>query len=232
MLENLIEALNKLCDPEKAKNSAWFFKTGEGEYGHGDEFIGVTVPEQRKLARKYKDLTLPEIEGLLESPIHEHRLTGLFILVGQYQKAKDEATKKKLAEFYLKNLKYVNNWDLVDSSAPYILGDYLLDRPKDKLYELAKSKDLWERRVAMLTCFGFIRKGEFEDALGIAEILVNDSEDLIQKAVGWMLREIGDKDLKTEEKFLDKHYKTMPRTMLRYAIEKFTPEKKQFYMRK
>ncbi len=229
MLEDLIEEFNKICNPEKAKASSWFFKTGEGQYGYGDQFIGVTVPEQRKLAKKYKDSSLAKLEGSLASPIHEHRLTSLFILVLQYQKAKD---KKPFADFYLKNLKFVNNWDLVDSSAPYILGDYLLDKPKEQLYKLARSKDLWERRVAMISCGGFIKKNEFSDALEIAEILVGDKEDLIQKAVGWMLREIGNRDLKMEEKFLDKHYLSMPRTMLRYAIEKFSPKKKAHYMGK
>ena len=226
---SVIKDLKRKGTAKRAKASAWFFKTGEGQYGAGDQFIGITVPEQRRLAKKYRDLTLPEIEGMLKSKIHEHRLTALFILVGQYQKAKE---KKPLVAFYLKNLKFVNNWDLVDSSAPYILGDYLLDKNKDQLYTLAKSKDLWERRVAMIACGGFIRKNKFEDALKIAEILKDDKEDLIQKAVGWMLREVGNRDLKVEEKFLDKHYQMMPRTMLRYAIEKFTPKKKAWYMGK
>src|SRR3990167_10670066 len=162
MFTELIEDFRKISSAEKAKASSWFFKTGEGQYGAGDQFIFITVPEQRRLAKKYRDLTLPEVEGLLKSKIHEHRLTALFILVGQYQKAKE---KKPLVAFYLKNLKFFNNWDLVDSSAPYILGDYLLDKNKDQLYTLAKSKDLWERRVAMISCGGFIRKNKFEDAL-------------------------------------------------------------------
>lgn len=228
-LDNLFKEFRENSSAEKAKASAWFFKTGPGQYGEGDQFIGLTVPEQRKLANKYKDLPKAELEKLISSPIHEHRLTALFILVTQYKNAKE---KKPLVDFYLKNLRFVNNWDLVDSSASYILGDWLLNKPKDQIYQFAKSKNLWERRVAMLSAGGFISKGEFEDVFKIAEILLNDEEDLIHKAVGWMLREVGKKDLKVEERFLDKHYKTMPRTMLRYAIEKFTPEKKAHYMAK
>lgn len=232
MLENLLKEFKSLASAEKAKASGWFFKTGEGQYGYGDEFIGVTVPEQRKLAKKYQDLPLKDIQELLSSKIHEHRLTALFILVGQYQKAQDAVSRGKLADFYLQNLKGVNNWDLVDSSAPYILGDWLLKKDKTILYQLAKSQNMWSRRVAVLGAGGFISQGEFGDVLKISEILLTDKEDLIHKAVGWMLREVGKRDFQAEEGFLNKHYKSMPRTMLRYAIEKFTAEKKAYYMRK
>lgn len=232
MLNNLLKEFKEKASPEKAKASAWFFKTEEGQYGHGDQFIGLTVPVQRQIAKKYQTLPLTELEKLISSPIHEHRLTALFILVGQYQKASEEKTKQKLVDFYLDNLKWVNNWDLVDSSAPYILGNYFLKRDKDLFYKLAKSTNLWEKRIAMVGVGGFIREGKLEDVLKVAEILINDREDLIQKAVGWMLREIGNRNLKIEEDFLNKHYQQMPRTMLRYAIEKFSPSKKAFYMKK
>jgi len=227
------QELKKLSNLKKAKTHSRFFKTGKGEYGEGDRFLGLTVPQQRQVAKKHTALPLKEIQKLLESKIHEHRLTALFILIHQYQKG-DNHLKKTIYDFYFKNTNNINNWDLVDISAPKIVGDYLLNKtPKRKiLYQLAHSSNLWERRIAIISTFTFIRGEEFKDALAIAKILVNDNHDLIHKAVGWMLREIGKIDQTTEEKFLRKHYKTMPRTMLRYAIEKFNEKKRKLYLQK
>lgn len=229
-LSDLKAALRKTATSEKAKASAWFFKTGPGQYGEGDQFIGATVPEQRKVARAFKDLPLDQVEKLLKSPIHEERLVALFILVGQFQKA-DEKTKKEIYEFYLSNTDRVNNWDLVDSSAGYILGTYLLDKPRDILYKLAQSKSLWERRIAAISTLAFIMKGEAADTLKIAEILLDDKEDLMHKAVGWMLREVGKRVSKAElVSFLKKYYSRLPRTTLRYAIEHFPPERRKNFL--
>ena len=229
VLENIKTDFQNLQNPEKAKQLSRFFKTGKGEYGEGDIFLGIIVPEQRKLAKKYSDIPLDDISHLLKSPIHEHRLTSLFILVLKYNK-EDEKGKKKVVDFYVSNLKHVNNWDLVDSSAPYILGNYLLDNERSILYRLASSDNLWERRIAILSTFSFIKNNQYEDALNISGILISDEHDLIHKAVGWMLREIGKRDIKIEEEFLQKHYREMPRTMLRYAIEKFDEEKRKSYL--
>jgi len=233
MLNQLKKDLRKLANSKKGKDLSKFFKTGKGEYGEGDIFLGIAVPNQRKIAKKYATLSLGEIQDLLSSKIHEHRLTSLFILISKFENGNNKL-KKEIFDFYLKNTKNINNWDLVDLSAPKILGAYMLDNPKEKkiLYKLAKSKNLWEKRIAMLSTFAFIKNNEFDDALKISKILLKDEHDLIHKAVGWMLREIGKKDQKTEEKFLKKHYKKMPRTMLRYAIEKFQKNKKEFYMKK
>jgi len=221
--------LQKLANPKQAKLLQRFFKTGKGEYGEGDIFLGIKVPEQRKIAKKYSDLTLKYIQELLSSKIHEHRLVALFILVDKYKQAKN---KKELVDFYLKNTKYINNWDLVDLSAPNIVGDYLLDKDKSILYKLAKSDNLWEKRIAVLATFAFIKDNQFEDAFKISEILLKDNHDLIHKAVGWMLREIGKRNLEAEERFLNNHYKKMPRTMLRYAIERFPESKRKYYLKK
>jgi len=216
----------------KSKVLAGFFKTGEGQYGEGDVFIGVNVPDCRKVARKYTRVDLDIVKRLIESKIHEERLTGLLILVDKYEKFGDN--KKEIVDFYLNNLKGVNNWDLVDLTAPKILGDYLLNFVEDRkvLYEFADSGDLWKRRISIVSCYTFIRVKKFEDCLKISEILLNDEHDLIHKAVGWMLREVGKRDVNVLENFLKKHYRIMPRTMLRYAIEKFSKEKKDFYMSK
>lgn len=223
------QELKKISSTKKAKASQWFFKTGPGQYGENDIFIGVTVPEQRQIAKKYKALPLKEVEKLLQSPVHEHRLTALFIMILQYQKASDPA-KQALVKLYIKNIRHINNWDLVDTSAPKILGDYMLHTPRTQLYTWAKSKNIWERRIAILTTQAFIRNHDFTDTLAIAELLLNDTHDLIHKAVGWMLREVGNKDQVVEENFLKKYYTTMPRTMLRYAIEKFPPIIRQRYL--
>ncbi len=231
MLNQLKKDLKKLANPEKASILQRFFKTGKGEYGEGDVFLGITVPEQRKIAKKYSELPLKETRKLLSGKIHEHRLTALLILVIKYKKA-DDTDKKKISHFYIKNFKHINNWDLVDLSSEKILGDYLLEKDKSLLYRLAKSKNLWERRIAVITTFAFIRNNRFNDTLKISGLLLNDRHDLIHKAVGWMLREIGKRDQEVEEKFLKKHYRKMPRTMLRYAIEKFDEKKRQFYLKK
>ena len=225
----IIKELKEASNPAKAKIFQRFFKTGKGEYGEGDIFLGLTSPEIKKITQKYNNLKLIQVEKLLASKTHECRVAALRILAHQF---KESPEKEKIVEFYLKNIKYINNWDLVDMSAGKILGEYLLNKNKTIIYDLAKSKDLWKKRIAMVSCFGLIKNNEFKDALKISELLLNDSHDLIHKAVGWMLREIGKRDLKTEEGFLKKHYKKMPRTMLRYAIEKFPENKRKFYMQK
>ena len=228
-LNNIKEELQNIQDPEKAKTLSKFFKTGKGQYGEGDIFLGIKVPDQRKTAKKYSNIPLDDIGQLLKSNIHEFRLTSLLILVLKYKK-EDLNGKKEIVDFYLSHTKNINNWDLVDSSAPYILGDFLLDNDKSILYRLALSDNLWERRTAILSTFAFIKNNKFEDALNIAQILLFDKHDLIHKAVGWMLREIGKRDVKTEEEFLEKHHRKMPKTMLRYAIEKFDDDKRKFYL--
>jgi 3-methyladenine DNA glycosylase AlkD len=206
-----------------------FFKTGKGEYGEGDVFYGIKVPIQRKIVKAFENLYFDDIKVLIHSSVHEERLIASLILVEQFKKA-DFEKKKIIFDFYLKNRKGINNWDLVDLSAPNIIGSFLLDKDKSILYKFAKSKNLWEKRIAVLSTFTFIRNGFFNDTLNISEILLQDKHDLIHKAVGWMLREIGKRDLRTEEEFLKKHYKTMPRTMLRYAIEKFSERKREKYL--
>jgi 3-methyladenine DNA glycosylase AlkD len=223
MLEELKQELQDLRNPESAQHAQRFFKTGKGEYGEGDIFLGIKVPIQRQIAKKY-DLSFEEIQNLLNSKIHEHRLISLFILIRN--KNKEGAFK-----FYLKNSKRINNWDLIDISAHRIVGDFLLDKERGILYDLAKSENLWEKRIAVLSCFAFIRNEEFKDILAIAEILLEDKHDLIHKAVGWMLREVGKRNQEVEENFLKKYYKKMPRTMLRYAIEKFEEDKRKKYLK-
>ena len=222
-LSKLKKDLRSKSNSKRAKNLQRFFKTGKGEYGEGDVFLGITVPESRKIAQKHKDLGLTYIKKLLSSKFHEERLVALLILVHRFSKG-DEQQRKSIFAFYLKNTKHINNWDLVDLSSHKIVGEYLSNKPKKILYKLARSKDLWERRISVISTFRFIRDNKFNDSLKIAAILLKDEYDLIHKAVGWMLREIGKKSLKDEEKFLKKYYKRMPRTMLRYAIERF-PEK-------
>ena len=227
--EDVRSSLHQLADPLRAKKSAWFFKTEPGQYGEGDQFIGVIVPAQRKIAAAYRELPLPDVLELLRSAIHEHRLTALFILVDQYRKG-DQDTKKQLASFYYKNRAYVNNWDLVDSSAPYLLGDYLKTHSSNVLFRLAASKSIWDRRIAIISTFAFIKDGQFDLTLKIADMLLSDKEDLIHKATGWALREVGKKDRQALLNFLDLHAGSMPRTALRYAIERFSPEERKLYM--
>ncbi|MBS3153410.1 DNA alkylation repair protein [Candidatus Woesearchaeota archaeon] len=229
MLSKLKYELKQIANPEKATILQKFFKTGKGEYGEGDIFLGVTVLEQRKIAKRYVDLDLKDIKELLSNKVHEYRLTGFLILIYKFEKA-DEKEKKGIVDFYLKNIKSANNWDLIDCVADKILGSYLINKDKEILYELAKTDNLWKKRIAIISTFEFIKNNQFEDTLKISEILLNDEHDLIHKAVGWMLREVGKRDIEIEEAFLKKYYKTMPRTMLRYAIEKFDGKKKEFYM--
>lgn len=224
--------LKAVATPERAKANAWFFKTGPGQYGEGDQFLGVTVPEQRKIAKQFRDMPLLYIEELLHNPWHEVRLTTLFIMVLAYQKG-DEGRRADIANLYLANARYINNWDLVDSSASYILGPWLENSSykMKTLTKLAKSNNLWERRIAMIATLYYICRGSAGEALQIAEILLNDTHDLIQKAVGWMLREVGKRvDREVLLGFLDVHAKTMPRTTLRYAIEHLPPEQRSHYL--
>lgn len=222
--ESLTRAFRSEANPEIAEHSSRFFKTGKGEYGEGDQFLGIRVPVTRKYAKKFGGAPMPVVRKLLSSKFHEERLMAVILLAAKF-KPGNAADRKSIYELYLKNSKYINNWDIVDSSAHLIVGPYLQDRSKKILNRLAVSADLWERRIAIMATFHYIRRDEFDKTLEISELLVNDSEDLIHKAVGWMLREIGKRDPGAEEKFLKKHYRNMPRTMLRYAIEKF-PEKK------
>ncbi|HEY4525843.1 MAG TPA: DNA alkylation repair protein [Candidatus Paceibacterota bacterium] len=230
-LAEIKKDLHKLASPKKAKILARFFKTGAGEYGEGDIFLGVTVPRARTVAQKHKDLSLKDAENLLKSKIHEERLTAILLLVHNYQTG-DVRKKKEIVEFYLKNTARINNWDLVDLSADKILGAYLLDNKSERgvLYGLAKSKNIWERRIAIISTFNLIKNRYFEDTLNISEILLGDGHDLMHKAVGWMLREVGKRNLRAEEGFLKKHVRRMPRTTLRYAIERFPEDKRLKYL--
>jgi len=223
--------LANYINPEKAEFLPKYFNAVPGGYGEGDRFLGVTVPDQRKIAQKYyKTIPLDTIEALLKEPIHEYRFTALVMLVYKFEKARTEAERKAMVDLYLANLSYVNNWDLVDLSADKILGAYLFNKDKGLLYQLARSNHLWKQRIAIMATFHFIKNHEFTDTLEIAGILLHNKHDLIQKAVGWMLREIGKRDLLTELNFLKEHYRTMPRTMLRYAVEKFEPELRKKFL--
>lgn len=222
--------LKKIGSPQNAKTALWFFKTGPGEYGAGDKFLGVKNPQQRAVAKKYyRHTSLSDAQKLLLNPFHEVRQTALFILVNKFTKS-TEADKEKIYQLYLKNTKRVNNWDLVDLSAPAIAGAWLFDKNRSVLYRLAHSNNLWEKRIAILSTYYFIRQNQFDDTLKIARILLEDRHDLIHKAVGWMLREVGKRDLTAEEKFLKKHAGQMPRTALRYSIEKFPKNKRRYFL--
>lgn len=218
--KHLIAELSTQVDPIRAKYSQRFFKTGKGEYGEGDRFLGLTVPQQRIIAKKFKSIPLDELQTVIESEYHEHRLTALIILVDKFKSTKDEKLRKEIIDFYLKNTKHINNWDLVDTSAK-ILGEYLENRNEELLIQMSHSKDLWEQRISIIATSYFIGKNKYDLTLKISKNLLQHKHDLIHKAVGWMLREVGKRDLSVERGFLDKHYKSMPRTMLRYAIEKF-----------
>ncbi len=229
-IKDLKEELWRLADPEKAKVLQRFFRTGPGQYGEGDIFLGVVVPKTRKLARKYHDLGLGDAVDLLRSPIHEERLLALLILVSKFQKV-DPETRERIFSLYLGNTRNINNWDLVDLSAEHIVGAFLMSRNKKILSTLARSESLWEKRIAILATFHYIKKGMPEPTLAVAKILINDRHDLIHKAVGWMLREVGKRcGEAVEEAFLRLHYKRMPRTMLRYAIERFPERKRRAYL--
>ena len=223
------QKLKSLATAHVAKSSMRFFKTGPGEYGEGDIFIGIKVPTLRTVSREFRSLPLEEVETLLNSPIHEERHLALMILVLQVAKC-DDAHRRVVFDFYLRNTKFINNWDLVDCSAPQVVGGFLLDKSRKPLFQLTKSKSLWERRIAIVSTQHFIRHDDFADTLGISGKLVNDEEDLIHKASGWMLREVGKKDQSVLEAFLDQHAAVMPRTMLRYAIEKFPPDQRRAYL--
>ncbi|MGA9755000.1 MAG: DNA alkylation repair protein [Desulfobaccales bacterium] len=207
-----------------------FFKTGPGEYGEGDRFRGIRVPFLRKLAQKYQELSLTETLRLLQSAFHEDRLLALLILIKQYYQGGTNV-RGAIHRLYLEQARLVNNWDLVDASAPHLVGHYLAERPKELLTRLAGSGVLWERRIAILATLHFIKQGDYDETLRVARLLLGDPEDLIHKAVGWMLREVGKRQLAVAEAFLQAHYQTMPRTMLRYAIERFPEARRQAYLR-
>jgi len=228
--QDIRKELRKLGSKERAEASKRYFKTGPGEYGEGDVFVGVGAAEMRRLAKEFQDLPAREVRSLLKSGIHEERAVALLILVRQYQRG-DWKEQERIYKLYMDHLRCVNNWDLVDVSAPHVVGAFLQNKSKKPLYRLARSKNLWERRVSVLATFYYIKGNAFSESLKIAEMLLTDEEDLIHKAVGWMLREVGKRDLVTEERFLKKHHRHMPRTMLRYAIERFPEPKRQRYLK-
>tara|TARA_Y100000310_G_C20699553_1_gene828452 strand:- start:3142 stop:3831 length:690 start_codon:yes stop_codon:yes gene_type:complete len=224
---NLTQSIKEKANPKLAKLLQRFFKTGKGQYGEGDIFLGIKVPETRAIAKQFSHLDLKQIKTHLKSKFHEERLAALLILVNNYQKTKD----KEIVNFYLKNTQYINNWDLVDLTAHKILGDYIIDKPRNVLYQLAKSNNLWEKRISIIATFAFINKNDLKDSLKLAKFHLKDSHDLMHKAVGWMLRELGKKDQNQLEKFLKQNYSQIPRTTLRYAIERFPEEKRKEYLR-
>lgn len=226
----LMAELHALADPEAAAGLQRFFKTARGQYGEQDRFLGIRVPELRKIAGKHRTIHIHDAGRLLRTPYHEARMLALLILIRQFAKGSPE-DRTAIYNLYMAHTEHINSWDLVDASAGQIPGAYLRERSRWPLYELAASDLLWERRISMIATWPYIRENDFTDTLAIAEILVNDNEDLIQKAVGWMLREIGKRDMAVEETFLKSHYREMPRTMLRYAIEKFPEEKRQNYLK-
>ncbi len=231
MIELIKKELKEYSNKEKAKILQKFFKTGKGEYGEGDIFLGVNVPDQRKIAKKFIGLPLMKISLLLKSKIHEERLTGALILVQKYEKA-NEDEKANIVNFYLKNSKCFNNWDLVDLSAPKILGKFLINKEKKIIYSLSKSENIWEKRIAIVSTYSLIKENKFEDTLEISKILLQDAQDLIQKAVGWMLREVGKRNIKELKKFLEENKEKMSRTTLRYSIEKFNEKERKKYLSK
>ncbi|MES9939555.1 MAG: DNA alkylation repair protein [Candidatus Thiodiazotropha sp. 6PLUC2] len=228
--DHLRKRLRELANPEIATHSQRFFKTGKGEYGEGDKFLGIRVPLLRQQAKTFQEMSLKEVERLLKSAYHEERLCALLLLVRKFERG-DEALRGRVYQLYLKQTRYINNWDLVDSSAYHIIGGYLFEKDKAPLYQLVESPSLWERRIAIIATYHFIKRDQFQDTLILSELLLNDEHDLIHKAVGWMLREVGNRERKIEEAFLEKHYKAMPRTMLRYAIEKFPEVVRKRYLK-
>ncbi len=229
MLKELIHELNLQANPEKAKILSRFFKTGKGEYAEGDKFLGIVVPIQRKIAKKYYSLTLEQLQQLLDSTIHEHRFTALVILINKYNKTEE---KERIVNFYIDNFHNINNWDLVDISCSNIIGDYFLNKPKQQLYEWSESNHLWTKRISIVSTLKLIKNNQFQPTLDLAERFIEDTHDLIHKASGWMLRELGKKDPAVLESFLIKHSKRMPRTMLRYSIERLSPSKRKKYMKR
>jgi 3-methyladenine DNA glycosylase AlkD len=234
------KGVRKYSNPKRAKINQKFFKTGKGQYGEGDVFLGLTMSEQRKIASTNTELPYTEIKKLLDSKYHEERMIGLLVLVYKFEKKnkdpkQNDLNQKKIFDFYLKNRKAINNWDLVDVTTPNIVGEYSLNKPKKDrsfLYKYAKSKNMWERRIAILATWRFIKHGQIADTLNISKILLSDKEDLIHKATGWMLREVGKVDEKALRKFLDANIEKMPRTALRYAIEKFPEKERKKYLAK
>jgi 3-methyladenine DNA glycosylase AlkD len=222
-------ALLALANPSKAAFLAGFFKTGKGQYAEGDRFLGISVPAIRQLARQFRQLDLKSCECLLQSPYNEERLLALLILVGHYR-CGDDGIKNMVYRIYLKNRQHVNNWNLVDSSAPHVVGSHLLQQDRSLLYELSQSRSLWGRRIAMLATFAFIRANDFADALKLTELFLTDEHDLMHKACGWMLREVGKRNQTVLESFLRRHHRVMPRTMLRYAIERFDSARRNAYL--
>ena len=229
-LPALIRELRNSSNAKRAKASTWFFKTGKGQYGEGDRFIGITVPVLRKIVLRYRQLSFKDIERLLASPIHEYRLAGFEILVAQYD-AGDDARRERIFAFYLRHTRNANNWDLVDASAPYIVGEHLKTRPRTLLRRLAASKSLWERRIALVSTLTLIRNGDLEDTFRIARRLLSDNEDLIHKAMGWMLRETGKVSPARLRAFLKANYVRLPRTAVRYAIERFPVRERRRILR-
>jgi 3-methyladenine DNA glycosylase AlkD len=228
-IHDLHGTLNALADAKRAVHAQRFFKTGRGEYAEGDVFLGITVPTLRALVKRCESISIDDVVSLLGSPLHEERLLALFLLVERYKKGSD-AVKARVFQHYLRNTDYVNNWDLVDCSAHLIAGAYLEKRDRSVLFTMARSKVLWARRIAVIATYHFIKRNDFDDALALFALLRDDAEDLMHKAVGWMLREIGKRDQRVEEKFLRAHYKKMPRTMLRYAIERFPEMRRKAYL--
>ena len=225
------EEIRELANEEIAKHSLRFFKTGKGEYGYGDIFLGVRAPKIRLIAKKHIDISIVDMKTLIKSKYHEERFLGLIILVNKYSKTRDNEIRNQLYKIYVSSFKYINSWDLVDVTCSHVIGKHLIDKDRSILYTWAKSEDLWTKRIAIVSTHCFIRKNDLQDTFKIADILLNDNHDLIHKAVGWMLREAGKRDLEKEEIFLKKHYNTMPRTMLRYAIERFPEAKRQKYLK-
>ena len=231
MKSDIHDRLVALRDPVRAGHSLRFFKTGPGQYGEGDRFLGLTLPQIRAITREYRALPLDELSRLLDSEWHEERLVALIIATEQFRRG-DAKTRRAIYDWYLARTHRINNWDLVDVSAHKIAGAYLLDRSRAPLRRLARSKLLWDRRIAIIATAAFIREGQFDDTLQIAEMLLRDEHDLMHKAVGWMLREVGKRDVGVLRRFLDQHAATMPRTALRYAIERFPPALRQKYMKR
>ena len=227
---NIKYEIRKLANKKTAKHSQRFFKTGKGQYGEGDIFLGIRVPVLRKIVKKFRRISLAEVSKLLESKFHEERLLSILMLVNLFNSG-DEDDQELIYELYLDKTKFINNWDIVDISAGNIVGEFLFEKDKAPLYRLVFSENLWERRIAIVATFYFIRNDEFDDTLKIAEILFSDKEDLIHKAVGWMLREVGKRVIEIEEEFLEEHYLKMPRTMLRYAIERFPETRRKMYLK-
>ena len=228
--EKIQKRLRSFASKEKARLLMGFFKTGPGQYGEGDRFLGVMVPQTRRVEKEFRDAPLSEVTKLLRSAWHEERLLALLMLVSRFERG-DEALRKKVFALYRNNTRYINNWDLVDLSAPKIVGPHLDGGDRSMLYRLVRSKNLWERRIAILATFAYIRNSDFRDALALAEQLLDDEHDLMHKAVGWMLREVGKKDVAVLEGFLKKHLRAMPRTTLRYAIERFPEARRKRYLR-